>query len=436
LTVERSAIAGNSGAAYGGGIIIRGGSASIRASTIADNVTTGELTSTWGAGILLTDGGRLALRNSTVTGNIDTSTGYGAGIAIGRLEGDAGRLEIANSIVAGNFSLSPEGERYARDITGAIAESNGHNIFGRFFDILGSEVTGTVPGDLENVGPARLFAALDPDTGGGLLALNGGPTPTVRLRDALGNPALSGADPLDAGTVDQREVDRPLPPATNPDIGSFELDQQQVSRTPSANNDVLTGTGRDDALAALAGNDLVRGLGGGDALRGLAGSDTLEGGPGGDTLDGGTAWDLLRGEAGDDRLLGGPGGDTLLGGGGDDRLLGGRGVDLLRGEAGHDVFDLDPGDAGVGAGRRDLVLDFALDADRIDLRSIDARGGVAGDQAFAFLGTGALTGAGQLRYAFVGTGTVIQASTDADAAPELELQLAGQIALRAGDFLL
>ena len=115
-----------------------------------------------------------------------------------------------------------------------------------------------------------------------------------------------------------------------------------------------------------------------------------------------------------------------MGGRGVDLLRGGAGADRLRGEAGGDVFDLDPGDTGVGAGRRDLMLDFAQDADRIDLASIDARGGVAGDQAFAFLGTGALTGAGQLRFAFVGLGTLIQGSTDADAAPELELQLAGR----------
>jgi Ca2+-binding RTX toxin-like protein len=345
------------------------------------------------------------------------------------LEGEAGRLAVANSIVAGNVSLSPDGERRASDITGTIAASNGHNL-------LGSAVTGAVAGDLEGVASSRLFTAIDPDTGGGLLALNGGPTPTVRLRDALDNPALSGADPLDAGAVDQRGVDRPLPPLSNPDIGSFELNQRSISTRPSDSNDVLTGTAGADILIALASNDLVRGLGGNDDLRGVGGGDTLQGGAGPDRLDGGSGSDLLLGEDGNDRLFGGFNADTLFGGAGGDVLRGQLGADLLRGDGGRDVFDLDPGDTSVGADRRDLILDFALDAGRIDLGSIDAKAGVAGDQAFAFVGTSALTGAGQLRYGFAGTSTVVQASIDADAAPELEVQLAGQIALRVGDFVL
>ena len=327
--IARCTIAGNS--AYGGGgVYTRGGSTLVRESTIAGNIGQADDFGARGAGILAA--GELVLVSSTVTGNRSGYIGgsaYGAGIFLRY----AGSLKIANSIVAGNFSqqIFEPSPRLADDIAGiyggAVVVSNGHNLFG-------SEVAGAAPGDLESVAAARLFAALDPDTGGGRLALNGGPTPTVRLRDALDNPALSGADPLDAGAVDQRGVDRPLPPDTNPDIGSFELDQRQVSRAPSTNNDVLTGTAGDDALAGLAGNDLLRGLGGGDALRGQSGSDTLEGGPGGDALDGGTAWDLLRGGDGDDRMLGGPGGDALFGGAGADLLVGGRGVDRLVGGPG------------------------------------------------------------------------------------------------------
>jgi Ca2+-binding RTX toxin-like protein len=256
----------------------------------------------------------------------------------------------------------------------------------------------------------------------------------VALRDALDNPALSGADPLDADTTDQRGALRPRPAESNPDIGSFELHQRALSTTPSAHNDVLTGTAGADTLAALAGNDLVRGRGGADELRGRRGSDTLAGGHGADTLEGGVGRDLLLGAAHGDRLYGGWGDDRLFGGEGSDVLRGQRGADRLRGDGGGDVFDFDPGGSGVGADRRDLILDFTRGADRIDLLSIDANGGVAGDQAFAFLGTGPLTGAGQLRYGFVGTGTVVQASTDGDAAPELEIELSGRIALAAGDF--
>ena len=73
------------------------------------------------------------------------------------------------------------------DIAGAITFSNGHNVFG-------SDVVGNIPGDRENIAPSAIFAAIDPDTGGGKLSPDG----TVPLRNNLANPALSGGDPLAA----------------------------------------------------------------------------------------------------------------------------------------------------------------------------------------------------------------------------------------------
>ena len=425
--IGRCTIAGNR-SYYGAGMSIRGGSALVRGSTIADNVGLADFNAL-GTGIYTT--GELVLRNSTVTGNrsADSVPGYGAGIGIF----DAGSLDIANSIVAGNFAIPPDtDELLADDISGRIVASNGHNVFG-------SAISGAVAGDVQDVAAARLFAAIDPETGGGVLALNGGPTPTVALRDALDNPALSGADPLDADSTDQRGVERPLPSHSNPDIGSFELHQRALSTQPSANNDVLTGTARADTLIALAGNDLVRGLGGNDDLRGVGGSDTLAGGAGGDRLDGGSGNDLLLGGGGADRLLGSFGADALFGGSGGDLLRGQLGADRLRGEGGADVFDLDPGDSGVGAARRDLILDFTRGADRIDLATIDAKSG-GGDDAFEFVGRQGpdehFSRAGQLRFFQTGGSTFVQGNTDADAAPEFELQLTGTIGLTAGDFVL
>ena len=74
--------------------------------------------------------------------------------------------------------------------------------------------------------------------------------------------------------------------------------------------------------------------------------------------------------------------------------------------------------------------------DVLDLLSIDANAGRAGDQAFAFVGTRAFSGAGQLRLARVGGDTVVQGSTDGDAAPELEVLLTGSVNPTASDFLL
>lgn len=420
-------------AVFGGGVDAQRSSLDIRAGTIASNSTSGFVGYGGGGGLHLA-GGRAVVTDTTVTNNRDYGgpPGYrppdGAGI---ELDG-AAALALRNTIVAGNFTrMGPGSGSYtiAVDVLGTVTSSNGHNVFG-------SAVRGAAEGDLENVAAARLFAAIDPGNGGGLAAPNGGPTPTVRLRDAVDNPALSGADPLDAGPVDQRGVERPLPAHSNPDIGSFELHQAALSTRPSANNDVLTGTAGADTLTALAGNDLVRGLAGGDALRGLAGSDTLDGGNGDDLVDGGAGRDLLRGRAGGDRLLGGSGGDRLDAGSGDDLLRSGRGADRLLGGADADRFDIDPGDTGVGADRRDLIVDFTRGADVIDLRSLDADDAVAGDQAFRFVGDDPLTGAGQLRFAIAGTTTLVQGSTDRDRAPEFELELAGAMILGAQDFLL
>ena len=47
----------------------------------------------------------------------------------------------------------------------------------------------------------------------------------------------------------------------------------------------------------------------------------------------------------------------------------------------------------------------------------------AGDQAFVFVGADPLTGPGQLGFRVSGDETIVRASTDADTAPELEIQL-------------
>ena len=104
----------------------------------------------------------------------------------------------------------------------------------------------------------------------------------MALRDAVTNPALSGADPGTSPARDQRGVRRPAPAGTDPDIGAFELPQRAISRAPSANNDVLGGRGGRDVVDAQAGNDLVRGRGGNDLLASGAGNDVLVGGSGHD----------------------------------------------------------------------------------------------------------------------------------------------------------
>ena len=151
-------------------------------------------------------------------------------------------------------------------------------------------------------------------------------------------------------------------------------------------------------------------------LRRLAQTDTLTGIEG---AIGSTKADTFKGDANANWFMGGPGKDTFTGGGG------------------HDFFDFNStADSGVGAGNRDIIKDFAPGTDHIDLMGIDADANIAGNQAFHFVGTAALTGPAQVGYEISGGNTIVHASTDGDAAAEIEIQLTGIKALTATDFYL
>jgi hypothetical protein len=84
---------------------------------------------------------------------------------------------------------------------------------------------------------------------------------------------------------------------------------------------------------------------------------------------------------------------------------------------------------------RDVVTDFAAGTDDLDLSRIDANTGVAGDQAFRFVGTAGLgTTPGAVGYFTSGGNTIVRASNDADSTAELEIQLAGFKTLTVDDF--
>ena len=91
----------------------------------------------------------------------------------------------------------------------------------------------------------------------------------------------------------------------------------------------------------------------------------------------------------------------------------------------------------VGA-NADRITDFShAQGDRIDLSAIDASTGVAGDQAFSFIGSGVYTGvAGQLRHAVAGGVTTIAGDINGDGTSDFHIQLTGAIGLVAADFML
>jgi Ca2+-binding RTX toxin-like protein len=360
-------------------------------------------------------------------------------------------LEIISSIVAGNY-VADRGAFIAKsDLWGTVTFSNSRNVFG-------SDVAGNDPGDRENVAPSAIFAAIDPATGGGLVNSAG----IVPLRNSTANPALGGADPLAASSAGQLGgTARPLPAGSLPDVGSVEINQAPSTRA-SANNDVRTGTSAANTLAGLAGSDLLKGLGGNDTLNGGDGSDLLDGGPGNDRLNGDAAVDLVfyggssgvtvdlslatdtarRGSETDtltnvEGAVGSSAGDVFRGNQFNNFFQGGAGRDTSTGGSGRDLYDINAtAESGPGSTARDVVTDFLAGTDDLDLMGIDADAGVAGDQAFRWVGTAALTGAGQVGHFASAGNTIVRASNDADAASELEVQLTGIKALTAADFYL
>ncbi|MDZ3836680.1 MAG: calcium-binding protein [Rhodospirillales bacterium] len=210
-----------------------------------------------------------------------------------------------------------------------------------------------------------------------------------------------------------------------------------------AGDDRIYGGRSDDDRAD--GPDSIYGDDGNDDVWAGGGDDEVWGGAGNDNLYGQSGNDTLRGGDGNERVYGGTGNDTLYGDDGVDAVRGGEGLDRLYGGSGNDRFDYDAiADSKPGSSTRDVIFDFegigGASGDRIDLATIDAKTGVSGNQAFAFIGTAAFTGAGQVRVTDAGADTLIQANTGGSLSPELEIaaQDAGVQPGQwvAGDFIL
>ena len=166
-----------------------------------------------------------------------------------------------------------------------------------------------------------------------------------------------------------------------------------------------------------------------ESVNGTNFNDTLTGDGGANSLSGSGGIDSINGDGGNDKLSGGIGGDVLFGGFGVDKLTGGAGADSFG------VREL--ADSGVGLGKRDVITDFGhAQGDKIDLLSIDAKVGTAGDQTLSFIGEGGFNAEGQVRFFFEGDHTVVALNTSGTSGAELQIELAGNITLSEADFIL
>lgn len=151
---------------------------------------------------------------------------------------------------------------------------------------------------------------------------------------------------------------------------------------------------------------------------------------GADTLLGDGAANVIDGLGGNDIINGGAGNDTLIGGAGYDTLTGGSGNDVF-------VFR-SAGEIGDRPGARDVITDFAQGQDKIDLSGIDANSNVSGNQAFTFIaGDGSsFTGTpGDLAWHTSNGNTIIQGDLNGDRIHDFEMELRGEVSLKASDFV-
>jgi Ca2+-binding RTX toxin-like protein len=192
-------------------------------------------------------------------------------------------------------------------------------------------------------------------------------------------------------------------------------------------NDTVTGWSMIDVMALGAGNDTASGGAGNDFIFGEIGNDTASGGTGNDILHGGANNDKLFGSSGNDRLFGDEGIDVLNGG---------RGKDFLFGGADRDLFDFNSIKDSVRGSKRDAIYDFKRGVDDIDLRTIDAKKGVSGNQKFKWIGKQDFHDKkGELRFDDKGSKVVVQGDVNGDGKADFEI-LVKVGALNAHDFLL
>jgi len=202
------------------------------------------------------------------------------------------------------------------------------------------------------------------------------------------------------------------------------VENGRVLNTGAAN---ITGNTLANVLFAGSGNNVLDGLGGVDtasyqyASAGVTVSLSLVGaqttvGSGSDTLN---AIENITGSNYVDTLTGGTGANTITG-------LAGK--DIMTGNGGADTFKFNTITDSATDANRDVILDFSAD-DVINLVSIDANTGLAGDQAFTAIKTGTFSATTSFTSADVGklffdtTSKILYGNTDTDAAAEFSIQL-------------
>jgi Ca2+-binding RTX toxin-like protein len=386
----------------------------------------------------------LNIENLQGSGYSDVLTGNAGN---NRLDGLAGNDTLDGG--AGNDTLigSTGNDTYVVDVAGdVVTEAAGEGT-----DTVQSSISYTLVANLENLlltGSATLNG-----TGNALNNTLTGNSAANVLDGKAGNDTMLGGDGSDTYYVDNTSdvVTETNASAT----GGTDIVHTSLSAYTLGAN-VENGLINTAAAANLTGNTLNNWLNAGSGT----GNNVFDGGTGTDTVSysrasagvsvslalstaqatGGSGSDTLlnienlQGSQFNDVLTGNAGNNRLDGLAGNDTLIGGAGADTLTGGTGNDIFDFNAlSELGLGAAARDVITDFTVGQDKLDLSTIDTNTVLAGDQAFSFV-TSFTTTAGQVRY----SGGIVYLNTDADVDAEFEIALTGVVpaSLSASDFIL
>jgi hypothetical protein len=155
------------------------------------------------------------------------------------------------------------------------------------------------------------------------------------------------------------------------------------------------------------------------------------------TITGTDNQDGVHGTDGKDIIQLKKGADVVQAHGGNDTIIGGGGKDWMAGQSGNDVFVYASAkDSRPGAANRDIILDFGFGKDKIDLHLIDANARLAGDQAFAWIGSKAYSGhAGELRCVTTGSHALVGGDVNGDGKADFQIEIWGpRYGVAATDF--
>jgi Ca2+-binding RTX toxin-like protein len=238
-----------------------------------------------------------------------------------------------------------------------------------------------------------------------------------------GNDLLDGG--LDGSPLDDKFVQDTDTLDGGAGIDTASYSQVQHGVTINLLQGIAIGQGNVDTLISI---ENVTSTNFNDSIVGNEGANGLQGAAGVDFLDGGAGNDSVRGDSGNDTLRGNIGNDLIVGGSGADKLDGGSGADVFR------YFSAK--DSGVGSSARDVIADFVHNSDKMDLNSIDARAGTAGNQDFSFIGGNEFSAEGQVRVVAEGDHLLVQMNTTGTGGVDSEIQLAGHPVISGIDFIL